>query len=130
MDAIEFERKAPGLFVVRYASEDDLAPERQDALLAAARSEGGPVAIVFVLAPDVWKVDLAVPRFWAGVISGGQLPLRAIAVVSDSIAVRAATHTFRVMVMMMKRPLAVASMSDEDGAVAWAREQLQVAKAG
>ena len=124
----DFEQKEPRLFVVHYGSEEELAAARQGPLLAAVRTAGGPVAMVFVLAPDIWKVDLSVPRFWAGVVGDPTVPLRAVAVVSDSVAVRAATHAFRVSVMMSKRPLAVASMTEEAAAIGWAHEQL--AKAG
>ena len=86
------------------------------------------MAIVFELAPDVWKVDLGVPRFWAGLLSDGTLPVIAIVVLSGSVAVRAATHAFRVSVMLTKRPLAVASMTDEREALEWARKQLLAAK--
>lgn len=117
-----FQRVAPGVFVVRYGVDDDLLPERQKALLEKVRAEPGSSAIVFVLSPGVWKVDLSVPQFWSRVVTDKTLPLRAIAVVSGSVAVRAATHTFRVGLTLSGHKLAVASMQDESAAVRWARE--------
>jgi len=120
-----FEKVAPGVFVVRYQTDEELLPDRQAALLAAVRAERGGAAIVFVLAPDVWKVDLSVPQFWAHAVADPALPLRAIAVVSGSVAVRAATHTFRIATMLRKQPLAVASLDEEGAAVHWARNILR-----
>jgi len=119
-----FERLAAGLFVVRYDADDDLLPERQGSLLETVRAEPGGAAIVFVLAPGVWKVDLSVPQFWSRVVGDKSLDLRAIAVVSNSVAVRAATHTFRVGLMLSGHRLVVGSMHDEASAVQWARKAL------
>ncbi|MGZ6123368.1 MAG: hypothetical protein ACXWLR_00310 [Myxococcales bacterium] len=120
-----FEKVAPGVFVVRYQTDEDLLPDRQDALLAAVRAERGGAAIVFVLAPDVWKVDLSVPQFWAKTVADPAIPLRAIAVVSASVAVRAATHTFRIATMLRRQHLAVASLDAEGPAVEWVRNILR-----
>ena len=119
-----FQKVSPGVFIVRYDSEDDLLPDRQKALLDSVRGEGIPSAIVFVLAPQIWKVDLSVPQFWAQVVRDTTLPLRAIAVVSESVAVRAATHTFRVATLLTNRNLAVSSQHEEASAVRWAKESL------
>ena len=115
--------------MVRYGTHDELLPERQKPLIAAVRAETAAVAIVFVLAPDVWKVDLSVPQFWAEVVSDASLPLRAIAVVSSSIAVRAATHTFRIATLLRRQDLGVASLDGEATAVQWAREQVATRRA-
>jgi hypothetical protein len=130
MNSVRFDKIAGGIFVVHYATEDDLLPDRQKGLIAALRAEQNATAIVFVLAPDVWKVDLSVPKFWAEIVSDPALPLRAIAVVSTSVAVRAATHTFRVMTMLRRQNLGVASLHDEPGAVDWAREQIGLRRVG
>jgi hypothetical protein len=114
-----------GVFVVRYEVDDDLLPEKQRLLLEAVRAGPGSSAIVFVLAPGIWKVDLSVPQFWSKVVTDKTLPLRAMAIVSGSVAVRAATHTFRVGVMLSGHKLAVASMQDEAAAVQWARQALR-----
>jgi len=124
MSPASFERVAPGIFVVRYEKDDDLLPDKQQPLLKAVRAEGVPCAIVFVLAPGIWKVDLSVPQFWSHAVGDSTLPLCAIAVVSASVAVRAATHTFRVATMLRRQKLAVASLHDERAAVQWAREAL------
>jgi hypothetical protein len=124
MNPAHFQKVAPGIFVVRYLEADDLLPDRQAALLEAVRVERAGAAIVFVLAPDIWKVDLSVPQFWANVVADPVLPLCAIAVVSGSVAVRAATHTFRVATMLRRQKLAVASLDDETAAVRWARTAL------
>ena len=124
MDSARFEKVGSGLFVVRYGTEDELLPDRQKRLLDAIRAERTPSAIVFVLAEDVWKVDLSVPQFWAHAVSDPTLSLRAIAVVSSSVAVRAATHTFLVATMLRKQQLAVVSLQDEGAAVQWARKAL------
>lgn len=124
MDSARFEKAAPGVFVVRYETDDDLLPDRQRLLIETVRAERGSAAIVFVLAPGVWKVDLSVPQFWSKVVGDKTLPLRAIAVVSGSVAVRAATHTFRVGLLLGGHKLAVASMQDEAAAVKWARQAL------
>ena len=99
-------------------------PDRQRPLIDAVRKEKIPVAIVFVLAPQIWKVELSVPQFWAQVVRDATLPLRAIAVVSGSVAVRAATHTFRVATLLTNKHLAVSSQGDEAGAVRWAQEKV------
>ncbi len=130
MKSVRFDKMAGGVFVVHYGTEDDLLPDRQKALIAALRAEQDAAAIVFVLSPDVWKVDLAVPKFWAEIVSDPALPLRAIAVVSSSIAVRAATHTFRVLTMLRRQDLGVASLHDEASAVDWAREQVGLRRVG
>lgn len=124
MNPASFQKVAPGVFVVRYDEADDLLPDRQAALLEAVRAECDGAAIVFVLAPDIWKVDLSVPQFWANTVADPVLPLCAIAVVSGSVAVRAATHTFRVATMLRRQNLAVASLDDETAAVRWARKAL------
>ena len=124
MDFAQFERVAPGIFVVRYRVEDDLLPDRQAPLLEAVQQEGRPSAFVFVLAAQIWKVDLSVPQFWARTVVDSTLPLRAIAVVSGSVAVRAATHTFRVATMLRGQALAVSSQHDEAAALAWARQAI------
>lgn len=120
-----FEKIAPGLFVVRYQTDEELLPDRQAALLDAVRAERGGAAIVFVLALDVWKVDLSVPQFWARTVADPALRLRAIAVVSTSVAVRAATYTFRIATMLRKQHLVVASLDDEAAAVQWANNILK-----
>ena len=124
MDSARFEKAAPGVFVVRYEVDDDLLPDRQRLLIESVRAERGSAAIVFVLAPGIWKVDLSVPQFWSKVVGDKTLPLRAVAVVSGSVAVRAATHTFRVGLLLSGHKLAVASMQEETAAVKWARQAL------
>jgi hypothetical protein len=120
-----FEKVAPGVFVVRYQTDEELLPDRQAALLKAVRAEAGGAAIVFVLAPDIWKVDLSVPQFWSQAVADPALPIRAIAVVSGSVAVRAATHTFRIATMLRKQHLSVASLDEEGAAVQWASNILK-----
>lgn len=129
MGQAPFERVASGVFVVRYGTDQELLPDRQAALLKSGAREGSGAAIVFVLAPDVWKVDLSVPQFWPQTVADSTLPLRAIAVVSRSVAVRAATHTFRVARMLRRQHLAVASLDDEAGAARWARYILNASPA-
>ncbi len=91
-----FETHAPGVFVVRYERDADMAPERQGPLLDAIRATAlaGEIGLVFEVGPGVHLVDVAVPTFWLRVTADAGLRIRAMAIVSGSTAVTIATAGF------------------------------------
>jgi hypothetical protein len=112
----------PGIVQVLYEHEDDLKPDRQRELLADLEKEiaKGPLAVVFVVTKVAW-IDVSVPKFWLGVTSAMAPGFAAMAIVSSSLAVRAAAKGFGMSVTLRRLPLAVATFTDVDGALGWAR---------
>ncbi|MHB8878337.1 MAG: hypothetical protein ACYC8T_31970 [Myxococcaceae bacterium] len=121
-----YEKLAVGLFVVRYSRDSELDPEQQGALVGEVKriGAGQKVAIVFVLAEQVWTIDPKVPAFWLGVTGDRGVHLAAVAVCSASIAVRMAASGFAIANTLRGLETSVKSFTDEAPAVAWARGQL------
>ncbi len=117
-----YEQLEPGVFVVRYAAAADMAPARQVPLVATveAAARTGATALVFVIAPEVRSVEMAVPAFWLDATKGSRLGLVALAVVSRSSGVRLATVGFGAANMVRRVKLAVRGFEAERDAVAWA----------
>ncbi len=123
---MSFSQQAPGLFVVRYASADDLAPERQRALELSLRdvSAARDVGVVFVVDPSVPVVDPSVPEYWLGLTGDATVRLKAMAIVTQQPAVSVSTRGFATANILKDRQVAVKPFRDEAEAVAWVREAL------
>lgn len=121
---MNFDTLAPGLFVVRYPTAANLAPEAQTGLIDAVERalEAGPVAIVFDVGKDVHMVELSVPSFWLDATD--RLPLRAMSIIARSVAVRIAAGGFKLAQTMRRQPIAVEVHQTEAEALSWARAQL------
>jgi hypothetical protein len=85
-----------GHFEVTYQTVEDMAPEGQAALLKALEAElpKHPVSILFLV--ERIAVPRSVPEFWLTVTSKHAPRLCAMAIVSESMAVRAAANFFAV----------------------------------
>lgn len=85
-----------GCFEVTYAVADDMDPRHQQKLLEALERglAHGPVSVLFVV--HTLSVPREVPEFWFRVTKQLAPKLCAIAVISDSLAVRAAASGFSV----------------------------------
>ncbi len=112
----------PGLLEVTYESAGEMAAKAQAALLHALEKEcgNGPTAIVFFVR-KVNKVDLEVPKLWLGVTQRLAPRLKALAVASGSLAVRAAASTFHISNIVTRTPLEVRAFESERAALDWAR---------
>lgn len=103
-----FSLKQAALIEVRYGSVADMEPDHQAALLSLIGSElvKGRVGLVFEV--HVVSVPRAVPEFWLATAQRlAPKGLCAIAVVSESLAVRAAASGFRVMNALRGVPIEV-----------------------
>ena len=125
-EPLTFIEHVPGVFVVRYVTAADLAPDRQGPLIDKVRRRGAdaPVALVFVLSPSVWRVDAKIPLYWLDVTADRALQLRAMAIVSPSVAVRAAALGFAVTNTLRRMPVTVKTFTDEATAIVWAQQAL------
>lgn len=112
----------PGVVVVRYGAAAEMAAGRQGPLIAAVEgaAAGGATALVFVIAPDVRAVELAVPAFWLEATRRERLRLAALAVVSRNAGVRLAVVGFGATNAVRGVRLAVKAFDDERAAIAWA----------
>jgi hypothetical protein len=119
-----------GLFVVRYASAEELAPERQAALVGALREAAarGPVAVVFVVAPSIQLVGHDVPGHWVTISTDPSFRLCAMAVVTPKPAVSVATRAFGTANLLRGTGVAVKPFAEEVEALAWAGGELTAAR--
>lgn len=117
-----------GLFEVTYAVEQDMLPERQDALVKAleAAVAQGPVALLITV-KQASGVPAAVPAFWMEVTKKLCPKLCAMAIVSPSIAVRTAARGFGVANKLRRVELAVAPFDAEAAGRTWVDAQLAAA---
>ncbi len=120
------ETHAPGVLLVRYDRTEDMAPGRQASLLEAIResARAGPVAIVFDVGPGATWVDVSVPTFWLCTTTDASLRIRAMAIVTDSAAVRIAAAGFATACAIRPRGLEVRTFRAREPALAWAGEVL------
>ena len=104
---MSFARVGRGLFEVSYGSVQDMQPELQRGLLRAIEDElaSGPVALLFAV--NTLDVPRSVPEFWFTVTRRLAPGLCAMAIVSDSLAVRAAASAFSVTNRVRKVKLEV-----------------------
>lgn len=86
----------PGILQVEYGNEADMDPAQQTALITLLENEvaRGPVGVLFLVQSA--SVPRAVPEFWFGVTTRLAPKLCAMAIVSGSVAVRAAASGFGV----------------------------------
>lgn len=112
----------PDLLLVRYDTAEDLLPANQADLVQRLRELGArqPVAIVFDVGEKIRSVDLRVPGFWLGVTSERAIALRAMAIASRSLAVRAAAGGFRLANLARGLPLEVRVVDSSEAGVEWA----------
>ncbi len=125
-----FTSEAPGLFVVRYWQSEDLAPARQQPLIAAIQAVPAPkpIGLVFDVSKDVRSVEMEVPNFWMTVTGRTELRLRAMAIASPSVGVRIAAKAFGLTNAVRKLPIAVQSFVDVAEAIKWTRTKLEEAR--
>lgn len=116
-----YERVGGRHFEVSYQTVDDMDPELQASLLTAIERElkSGPVSILFRV--NTLDVPREVPEFWLGVTKRLAPGLCAMAIVSDSLAVRAAASGFSVTNRVRRVKVSVKAFKPEDvsGAQAW-----------
>lgn len=93
---MSFERKSQGYFEVKYARVEDMAPGLQRELHEALRQDSqlGQVCVLFLV--ETLEVPRSVPEFWLNVTRELAPKLCALAVVSDSLAVRVIASGFGV----------------------------------
>lgn len=122
-----FSEIGPGLFRVVYErSADlesaDLEPARQAPLIEAIRAASSTTAvgIVFVIGPEVVRVDFSVPSFWIRVTSDPSIRIASMAMVTESMAVGIAARSFGAANRFRRIPLVVKAFTSEAPAVAWA----------
>jgi hypothetical protein len=121
---VSFERKSQGCFEVKYATVEDMAPGLQRNLREAVRKDTqlGPVCILFKV--DTMDVPKAVPEFWLEVTRELSPRLCALAVVSDSLAVRVIASGFGISnrVRQVKVSVKAFTRAQLDEAKSWCRE--------
>lgn len=118
-----YTQSAPGHFEVSYANADDMDPSRQPELVAALTHAltRGPVSVLFTV--ETLNVPASVPEFWLGVTKALAPKLCALAIVSDSLAVRATASGFSVANHVRHVPLEVRAFAaaELETARAWCR---------
>lgn len=119
-----FEQHAPGVFLVRYRERDDLAPARQGPLVDALRaaSRAGPIGVVFDVGAGVHWVDVSVPTFWLQATADGSVRIRAMAIVTGSLAVELAVSGFALAASIRHQGMEVKTFPGQVAALAWARD--------
>jgi hypothetical protein len=126
---VSFERKSQGCFEVKYATVQDMEPATQRELHEAVRKDTklGRVCIVFKV--DTLDVPKSVPEFWLQVTRELSPQLCALAIVSDSLAVRVIASGFGISNRVRKVKVAVKpfTRAQLDEAKQWCREQHPVA---
>ncbi len=126
-----FEVAEPGLFVIRYEVAQDLEAARQSELIARVEQAGGPVVMLFELAPSIRMVPMEVPTFWLGVTGRAELSIRGMAIISSSAAVRVAAGGFALANLARGIRIEVKTYPSLEAAIEWARGlRLQAIKAG
>lgn len=116
----------PGIIEVVYESAEEMAPARQGGLRALmdAQLARGPLALVFVVR-QVPTVDAAVPKYWLEVTRRLAPRLCAMAVTSNSLAVRAAARAFSVANALTRVAMEARAFCDEAEALDWARARVR-----
>lgn len=119
-----FELHAPGVFVVRYRTSHDMEPGGQAPLVDAIRTSAGTghVGLVFDVEPGVHWVDVGVPTFWLRTVSDPSLRIRAMAIVTESSAVRIAAAGFATACAIRQSGLEVRTFRSRAPALAWVTE--------
>jgi len=123
---MSFSERAPGFFIVRYDTPEEMAPEQQKTLEEALKrrlSQKLKVGIVFLVGPAVTSVRIEVPAFWLRVTRA--LPLSAMAIVSRAMTVKVAALGFGLANKARGVLLAVEPFEEEAPAVAWVKKHLR-----
>ncbi|MCG6963730.1 MAG: hypothetical protein LJE95_10725, partial [Acidobacteria bacterium] len=94
---LRFDLVRKGVIRVVYEDADEMLPNRQGPLMEAIDRElaRGPVALVFTVY-SARSVDRSVPAYWRGVTKRLAPQLCAMAITSESLAVRTAARGFSV----------------------------------
>lgn len=120
-----------GHFEVDYATTEDMDPALQQKLLEAIKRAltEGAVSVLFTV--KTLSVPRSVPEFWFSVTKDLAPGLCAMAIVSDSLAVRTAASGFSVTNKMRGVKIAVKSFtpSELEAARRWAGETRAAARA-
>ncbi|MCC6812222.1 MAG: STAS/SEC14 domain-containing protein [Deltaproteobacteria bacterium] len=124
---MSFERIADGHIEVSYTSAEDMAPEQQRALIDAIERELSARRLTVLFRVGSISVPPAVPTFWLNVTKKHAPKLRAMAVVSDSVAVRAAATSFGIANIL--RGVSVAVRPFKNSEVEIARQWCQSSNA-
>lgn len=121
---MEFTHDADGHFEVTYTSVEDMNPRRQAELLAKLEEQLGktPVSILFTV--EKLAVPRHVPEFWLTVTTRHAPRLCAMAIASDSMAVRAAANFFGVTnaVRRVKVEVQTFSLAERKQGREWCRQ--------
>jgi len=125
-DGIGYQQCSPGLFVSRYRSAEEMAPQLQTKLLedVASASRDGPIGLVFDVSCNVYRVPLAVPTLWIEVAMRPELRLRAMVIVTDSLGVRMAARGFALSNKIRRTLLDVEVTHDLEFGKGWARRAM------
>jgi len=119
------ETHAPGVFVVRWRSaERDAEPEAPPLEAIRASARAGCVGIVLDVGKAVRWVDVSVPTVWLRATADASLRIRAMAIVTESVAVGTAAAAFAAACAVRGTELEVRSFRATGPALAWVTEAL------
>lgn len=126
---MRFDLVRKGVIRVVYEDADEMLPNRQGPLMEAIDRElaRGPVALVFTVY-SARSVDRSVPAYWRGVTKRLAPQLCAMAITSESLAVRTAARGFSVANTLSRNAVSVKAFESEAPAIDWAMDE--VARAG
>jgi len=119
-----------GVIRVVYEDAPEMLPDRQHALMEVIERElaRGPVALVFTVF-SARSVDKSVPAYWRGVTQRLAPQLCAMAIASESLAVRTAARGFSVVNTLSRNEVVVRAFESEAPAIDWAMDQVAKAAA-
>ena len=122
---MSFRTIGPNVLEITYATAEDMAPENQSALKTTLErlTKNARLALCFQVG-RLPKVDAAVPMFWLEITKVLSPNLCAMAIVSDSIAVRSAARGFGVANALRSVAVEVKAWApaQTDEALTWLRE--------
>lgn len=114
------------LFVVNVALSAPLLAATQAAVVEALRRYGTQQAagVLFHVEAGVRAIDPAVPNLWLGVLEEPAVRVAAMAIVSDSLAVRMAASAFDIANILRGKPVTVKAFPANERQVAqtWLRD--------
>lgn len=122
---MSFDLVRKGVIRVVYETADGMLPNRQGPLMEAIERElaRGPVALVFTVY-SARSVDKSVPAYWRDVTQRLAPQLCAMAINSESLAVRTAARGFSVVNTLRRNEIVVRAFESEALAVDWATDQV------
>jgi hypothetical protein len=120
---MNFDLVRKGVIRVVYQDAAEMLPDRQHPLMDAIERElaRGPVAVVFTVF-SARSIDKSVPAYWRGVTQRLAPQLCAMAIASESLAVRTAARGFSVVNTLSRNEVVVRAFETEAPAVDWATD--------